>query len=107
MTHNTFFPFLDDAAYSRRRNAELMLTYQRQKNKIEAMIPFRTPDGDEEYRAKHGDLSARLSGVQERDKIVREAMKITLGNMTRNEIITWSLRSEAYGSKSRYPEDAI
>jgi len=106
MSHNTFFPFLDDAAYSRRRNAELMLAYQRQKNKIQAMAPFRTPDLEAEYSTKYRDLHAKLGGVQERDNIVREAMRMTLGNMTRDEITTWSLRSEAYGSESRHPTGA-
>ncbi|KAI4676500.1 uncharacterized protein J4E88_007418 [Alternaria novae-zelandiae] len=96
----------NDAAYSRRRNADLMLAYQRQKKKIEAMAPFSTPDLEAEYSTKYRDLHAKLGGVQERDNIVREAMKMTLGNMTRDEIITWSLRSEAYGSESRYPTGA-
>ena len=107
MSHNTFFPFLDNAAYSHRRNAELMLAYQRQKNKIEGMAPFRTPDLEAEYSTEYRDLHARLGVVQERDNIVREAMRMTLGNMMRDEIITWSLRSEAYGSESRYPTGAI
>jgi len=106
MSHNTFFPFIDDAAYSRRRNAELMLAYQRQKNKIEAMVPFSTPDLEAEYSTKYRDLHAKLGVVHERDEVVREAMKITLGNMTQDEIMTWSLRSKAYGSESRNPTGA-
>jgi DNA phosphorothioation-dependent restriction protein DptG len=97
------FTALDTIAHSRRRNAELTLAYERQKDKISALAPYlETPDQQEEYEAKYVDLCLRLRKVQERDNVDRQDMRTVLEGMTWEQIRDWILRSEAYGGESMY-----
>jgi DNA phosphorothioation-dependent restriction protein DptG len=97
------FTALDTITHSRRRNAELTLAYERQKDKISALAPYlETPDQQEEYKAKYVDLCLRLRKVQERDNVDRQDMRTVLEGMTWEQIRDWILRSEAYGGESMY-----
>jgi hypothetical protein len=69
------FTALDTIAHSRRRNAELTLAYERQKDKISALAScLETPDQQAEYTAKYIDLCLRSHNVQERDNVDQEDM---------------------------------